>query len=107
MFGLVYKPDYQQRFTDHFNALKSFLISSDFDLLDDKQREALLLGVEALPEHKRNNAYWAYIDIKQQTVAFYLSTEDIAENYLNYLPIPSEYEPCVPLAELGGKAWAV
>ena len=107
MFGEVYQSDYQQKFTGIFNQLKSFLASGNFDSLNRKERETLLLSLETLAENKRNDAYWAYIDLKQQTIAFYLSTKEIAENHLNYLPIPGEYKPCVSLEDLGGKAWAI
>jgi hypothetical protein len=107
MFDQVYKPDYQQKFTGMFRQLKSFLDTNKFDSMDRKKQETLLLSLEALTESQRNDAYWAYIDLKQQTVAFYLSTEEIAENHLNYLPIPGEYKPCVSLEDLGGKAWAI
>jgi hypothetical protein len=107
MFGQAYPADYQKKFTGLFAELKVFLMDKKFLTLSAQQQESVLLSLETLPEEQRNNAYWAYIDIKQQTVAFYLSTEEIAENYLNYLPIPGEFKPCVSLAELGGKAWAI
>lgn len=105
--GRAYDSEYQQKFVAQFAELKSYLQANKFASLSVQKQEALLLGLESLPPEQRNNAYWSYIDIKQQTVAFYLSTEQIAENYLNYLPIPGEYKPCVPLADLGGKAWAI
>ncbi len=49
----------------------------------------------------------AYMHLKQQIIAFYLSSEAIAENQLNYLPVPGEYQPCITLEEAGGKAWAI
>ncbi|MDP5030441.1 MAG: gluconate 2-dehydrogenase subunit 3 family protein [Paraglaciecola sp.] len=107
MFGQAYPADYQQKFMTNFAELKAFFTEKGFASLNAKEQEALLLALEGLPEAERTNAYWAYIDLKQQTVAFYLSTEAIAEHYLNYLPIPGEFKPCVPLAELGGKAWAI
>lgn len=107
MFDQVYPSDYQQEFVGKFVQLKSFLTSGNFDSLNTKEQETLLLSLESLLEGQRNDAYWAYIDLKQQTVAFYLNTEEIAENHLNYLPIPGEYKPCVSLEELGGKAWAI
>jgi hypothetical protein len=107
MFDQVYKSDYQQKFMLNFAQLKSFLDSSNFDSLNAKERETLFLSLEALAENQRNSAYWAYIDLKQQTVAFYLISEEIAENHLNYLPLPGEYKPGVSLEDLGGKAWAI
>lgn len=107
MFDQVYQSDYQQQFMANFQQLKAFLNANNFNSLPTKAKETLLLSIESRTEEQRNNAYWAFIDLKQQTVAFYLSTEEIAENHLNYLPIPGEYKPCVSLEELGGKAWAI
>ena len=105
MFGVVFKPDYQQKFSDQFKELRRYLEANKFAQLPTSQQVALLQALELTD--KQSQAYWAYIDIKQQTVAYYLSSEEIGENYLNYLPIPGEYKPCVSLQELGGKAWAI
>jgi hypothetical protein len=105
MFGLVFKLDYQDKFNGLFAELRQYLAANKFSQLQSAQQVALLQALEL--EDKESHAYWAYIDIKQQTVSYYLSCEQIAENYLNYLPIPGEYKPCVSLAELGGKAWAI
>lgn len=105
MFAKVYEPQYQEKFMALFAELKAYL--GNFAALDSAKKLAMLSALETLPADKRNNAYWAYIDIKQQCVAFYLSTEQIAENHLNYLPIPGQYKPCISLDEVNGKAWAI
>jgi hypothetical protein len=105
MFAKVYEPEYQAKFMLLFSELSRYL--GNFDNHDGASRLALLKALEMLPINDRNNAYWAYIDIKQQCVAFYLSTEQIAENYLHYLPIPGQYKPCISLDEVNGKAWAI
>ena len=105
MFGVVFMPDYQAKFADLFADLRQHLATNKFLELSKDQQVTLLQKLEL--EDKQSKAYWAYMDIKQQTVAYFLSSEQIAENFLNYLPIPGEYKPCVSLAELGGKAWAI
>ena len=107
MFAKVYQAEYQNKFTMLFTALSQYLNDNNFYQADNAQQLTLLKALEILPKEQRNDAYWAYVDIKQQTVAFYLSTEEIAENHLNYLPIPGEYKPCVSVEALGGKAWAI
>ncbi len=47
-----------------------------------------------------------FIEIKQQTIAYYLKSEEIALNFLNYDPIPGEYIGCIPLSQVNGIAWA-
>lgn len=49
----------------------------------------------------------SYRHIKQQTIAYFLSTEEISTNHLNYLPVPGKYEACISLESVGGKAWAI
>ena len=54
------------------------------------------------------NMKWvAYLNFKQQTVAYYLSTEEVATKFLTYLPVPGKYEACITVEEAGGKAWAL
>lgn len=105
LFGVVFEPAYKAKFTLLLNELREHLAANKFSQLNTSQQVAFLQDLEI--NDKQSNAYWAYIDIKQQTIAYYLSSEQIAEHYLNYLPIPGEYKPCVSLAELGGKAWAI
>lgn len=47
-----------------------------------------------------------YEQIKQQAITYWLNSEIIATNHLNYLPIPGKYEACIPLESVGGKAWS-
>lgn len=105
MFGVVFDADYKTRFSTQFAALREHLAANKFDKLSSDKQVSLLQALEL--NDKQSPAYWAYIDIKQQAVSYYLSSEQIGENYLNYLPIPGEYNPCVSLQELGGKAWAI
>jgi len=105
MFAVVFEPEYQQKFNGQYKALRQFLESNNFSRLKPDQRGNVLRQLEL--GEKQSDAYWAYTDIKQQTVAYYLLSEQIAEHYLNYLPVPGEYKPCVSLATLGGKAWAI
>lgn len=64
-------------------------------------------AIQKLENRELDDLSRAYMRFKQQTVAYYLSTEEIGKNYLNYLPVPGEYKPCITLEEAGGKAWAI
>ncbi len=64
-------------------------------------------AVFALEETSDENLSEAYRSLKQQTVAYYLSTKEIGTQFLNYLPVPGEYNGCIELSEVGGKAWAL
>lgn len=99
MVGAVYSPGQQQKFSESFDALKPFCTSqSELEQLKD---------VISSAEEKDQIVKSAFLEFKQQTIAYYLSTEKIATTYLNYLPIPGKYEACISLESLGGKAWAL
>lgn len=99
MVGNVYSERRQKSYTERFNALVSYL---------DTSSENELAALQNLSKSSENeDAKRAFLNLKQQTIAYYLTTEEIGKNYLNYLPVPGEYEPCISLEEVGGKAWAL
>jgi len=95
----VYSPDQKEKFSESFAVLKSYCTS--------ESQLAQLKGIVVSTEEKDQMEKSAFLEIKQQTIAYYLSTEEIATKYLNYLPIPGKYEPCISLESVGGKAWAL
>jgi hypothetical protein len=99
MIGTVYSPDQQNTFTEMFADLTQYM---DSDNLSNKVQHLLKSEKE-----KDKLAKSSLIDIKQQVVAYYLSTEEIATNFLNYLPVPGVYESCITLESVDGKAWAI
>lgn len=99
MVGLVYNPDEQKKFKKQFDSLKPFGASSD---QLNQLKEVLKSNDEMSKEVKT-----AFLALKQQAVAYYLSTEEIGKTYLNYLPVPGKYEPCISLDSVDGKAWAL
>ncbi|AOW21538.1 gluconate 2-dehydrogenase subunit 3 family protein [Urechidicola croceus] len=99
IIGKVYTSDQQKSFSDKFSALKTYL-------LEDNQLESLQNLSKSTNENDKD-AKSAFLNLKQQTIAYYLSTEEISKNYLNFLPIPGEYKPCIKLDEVNGKAWAI
>jgi hypothetical protein len=105
LFAQVFEAEYKTKFMANFVALQAYLDTTGFTTLPSSQQAEVLQALELNPS--KDAAYWAYIDIKQQTLAYFLSSEQIAEQHLNYLPIPGEFKPCVAVADLGGKAWAI
>lgn len=101
MIGTVYKPEQRRQYLVHFFKLKEYLESS-------KKEDLITLNTLSKSDDDRDKlAKKALMDLKQQTIAYYLSTEVIAKNHLNYLPIPGKYEACISLDEVNGKAWAL
>lgn len=106
MFAKVFKPHYQKEFLKKFAALEGVLTKSGFHNASPAKQLEIIQLLESTPADQQTEVYRAYIDIKQQTVSYYLSTEEIAENHLNYLPVPGGYTPSISVKEVGGKAWA-
>ena len=99
MVGKVYNPAQQKEFSEKFIALQTFGSSN----LSVENFKSLMNSAE----EKDQEAKSGLLGLKQQAVAYYLSTEEIGKNYLNYLPVPGAYEPCISLESVGGKAWAL
>jgi hypothetical protein len=93
-----------------FNALKEYLANKangSFSQLSADKKLGLINGINSNESIVGEDIKKGLHQIKQQTVAYYLSTEKIGTEYLNYLPIPGEYKSCISLDEVGGKAWAI
>ena len=107
MIGLVFDQEFKTNFRNQWEELESFLASESFLQLDQAERVEILQNLELNPGGEMENARLAYKELKQQAIAYYLSTEEIGEEYLNYLPIPAEYKPCITTDEVNNKAWAI
>lgn len=100
MVGKVYEGEQQSSYKKGFATLANHL----------KDKEDLLGSLKALETDQSDGMKAikeAYLTLKQQAVAYYLSTEEIGTKHLNYLPVPGPYEACISLEEAGGKAWAI
>ena len=112
MVSKVYNKEDQTLYKQGFTKLINHLAGENPDLIKllklgaDKKLE-LLKKIDSSREEGLKDVRKAYLDLKQQTVAYYLSTEEIAKNYLTYLPVPGKYEPCISVEAAGGKAWAI
>jgi len=109
--GTVYKEEERAKYKTNFSALLQYFNQGketiDFDSIKDKISLENLKQLYGDTAETSEAARAALKNIKQQTVAFYLSTEEIGKNYLNYLPVPGTYEPCIQLKDVGGKAWSI
>lgn len=107
MLGKVYPEKDREAYKTGFSALTAYLDSAGFSKLDPGQKLELLKNLELSREEAMKTTRKAFVDLKQQTVAYYLSTEAVGTQFLNYLPVPGKYESCISLEEAGGKAWAL
>ncbi len=99
MVGNVYNERRQKSYRERFTTLVNYLDSTSKNELESLQN---LTNSTDNEDAKR-----AFLNLKQQTIAYYLTTEEIGKNYLNYLPVPGKYEPCITVEEVGNKAWAL
>jgi len=100
MVGNVYNQDDQKSYGESISTLLSHMSTSD-DL------ETAVAAIEGSSSAVGADVRDAYHLLKEQTIAYYLSSEEIATQYLNYLPIPGEYKSCITVEEAGGKKWAI
>ncbi len=112
MVGMVYSDENKLEYQKGFRSLKNYLEKESgkkgFLNLESRDKLNLLLNLDLrVDDQILNEEQQAFLNLKQQTIAYYLSTEEIGKNYLNYLPVPGNYEACISLEEVGGKAWTL
>lgn len=107
MVGKVFDGDYRSNFRASWAELEEYLEQHNFMASDQAERENILRRLELMDDDRLANAQAVYLDVKQQVIAYYLSTEEIGEHYLNYLPIPGDYDPCISVDDVDNKAWAI
>lgn len=106
----IFDTEKQVAYKEAFLALVMHLAENagkSFEKLRPTQQLSALQTLEQSSDKALAELKSTLVDFKQQTIAFYLTTEEIGKNYLNYLPIPGAYEACISLEEAGGKAWAL
>lgn len=107
MIGLVFAEPHQRTFKHNWLALERYLEGSSFAQHDTEQQTELLRTLEMSTDAEHAEARQGLLDFKQQTIAYYLTTEEVGRNFLNYLPIPGSYEPCISVDDVNNRAWAI
>jgi len=122
MVGKTYNEENSKKYRKGFDAFKKYLTGlneenklvyglekntevKNFSELSQDDKVRVLKTLDASKEHAEARS--AYLELKQQTIGYYLNTEEIGTKFLNYLPVPGEYNACIDLSETGGKAWAL
>jgi hypothetical protein len=106
MLGQVFNPQAQASFKKDWLALQDLLQQHDFTQKDHPAQVELLQSLELSDDAAQASARNSLLQVKQQLIAYYLSTEEIGKNFLNYLPIPGTYEPCISVDDVNNTAWA-
>lgn len=107
MLGQVFDSNYQTTFKTRWLALESYLGQQQFLQLSPAAQVETLQSLELSQNDDAANAKKALVELKQHLIAYYLTTEEIGKTFLNYLPIPVTYKPCISLDDVNNKAWAI
>ena len=107
MLGQVFDSTYQTTFKTNWLALEKYLGQQEFSKLSPTAQVEALQSLELNQSDDVTSARKALVEFKQQVIAYYLTTEEIGEKFLNYLPIPGFYKPCISVDEVNNKAWAL
>jgi hypothetical protein len=75
--------------------------------LDDTKGVELVTTIDKSLSSGDADIHKAYKSVKQKLVHYFLNTEEVGTELLNYLPVPGEYQACISLDEVGGKAWTI
>jgi len=102
MVGKVYSEKERIDYKTDFQSLTKVATNKSVDEL-----ATLVTQLNAKDAATPESAQKGFMHLKQQTIAYYLSSKEIGMNYLNYLPVPGEYEACISVAVVGGKAWTM
>lgn len=106
MVGTVYPEADRQAYRQKFAQLDTYLKEQAFEKQKPEQALAILQTLDPAQSADLAEASAAFLAFKQQTVAYYLNTEEIGTKFLNYLPVPGEFKPCISVEEVDNKAWA-
>lgn len=107
MLGQVFDSAYQTTFKTQWLILENYLGQQKFLQLSPTDQVETLKSLELSQDENVVGAKKALVEFKQQVIAYYLTTEEIGEKFLNYLPIPGFYKPCISVDEVNNKAWAL
>lgn len=107
MLGRVFSEANQRLFKNNWLALERHLERSGFAQQNAEQQTEFLRALELSTDAEHAEARQGFLDFKQQVIAYYLTTEEVGRNFLNYVPIPGTYEPCIPVDDVNNRAWAI
>lgn len=107
MIGQVFGLEFKSKFRKQWDELENHLTAQNFQQLEQSGRVELLRRLELNRTSETESARQAYIELKQQVIAYYLTTEEIGKEHLNYLPVPGDYKPCISVDEVDNRAWAI
>lgn len=107
MVATIYDDAEQKDYMGKFKNFGIHLSTMDFFNKSESDQLGILKSIQKYEDKGLMDIKDGFNALRQQTIAYYLSTEEISTKFLNYLPVPGGWEPCTPVSEVGGKAWAI
>lgn len=111
IFSQRFKAKFNKDIGDSSKDELSAIFANYFDLEPDTQskilkRQAMNLDQIDLSEMEDYKMYYCLMEIRKLSLFGYFTSEKIGKEVLNFDPIPGEYDPCIPLADIGN-AWTI
>ncbi len=104
-FQKVTKTEMTTAEQDAFNENLQFYYGIDKDQI--KEVEEVLRSKGTNKETEETYQIYSFLSkFKNVLLLGYFASEEVGENVLNYLPVPGEYEGCVPVESVGN-AWSL
>ena len=75
---------------------------TSFAQLSSAQQDELLRDVARAAQAREKTFFHL---VKDLTLIGYFTSETVGRNVLHYDPIPGRYQGCIPLADVGNRAW--
>jgi hypothetical protein len=105
MYGKYLTPDEQRTLSAglaEVDATSTRMHQVIFAGLSAGQQDALLTEIAKASQTRQKTFFHL---IKELTLTGYFTSEKIGKEVTHYDPVPGRYQGCVPLAEVGNKAW--
>ncbi len=105
MYGEYLTPEEQRMFAGGLADVEAQSTSAhrrEFAQLAPAQQDALLKHIATVAQAKERTFFH---QMRELTILGYFTSEEVGKNVLHYDPVPGRWEACIPLAEVGNRAW--
>jgi gluconate 2-dehydrogenase gamma chain len=87
---------------DAIEAAAKATHNGPFASLATAQQDAVLRGIATA---QQNDSPSSFSLLRSTTILGYFSSEQVAKGVLNYDPVPTRFDGCIPLDQVGGRDW--
>jgi len=94
---------------EHMDAFFSKYMAPKDEATLERAQKLIETPLKEISEADKSlaNTYKFIQSLSDMGINTFFRTEEIATNHLNFDPIPGVYNGCIPLEEVGNKAWAL